>query len=262
MVRRLLDAYVSNELLVETNSEILEHLEHCSDCSAALDSRLRARAALKHAVTQEIAPPELMESIRMALPQRSLVHRQWAAAAVLLALLLGSAGFWYLRRGQELRAEGSERILNMGLNAVEHCPESARLDDLGWEYNGLAEVLGEEMPSDYGIAGAHRCMLDGRLFVRVVLEAGDSRVYFVVTENREDRFSADPGERALSAEGVPVYTATIRNHQVAGFETRRHLAFLVSPNLTRDANLQLATSIAALHAPLMRSTLEETRNAH
>ena len=258
-VRGLLDSYLDNELLVETNVEILEHLDHCSDCSAALDSSTRARAALRRAVTQEVAPPELMASIRGALPRRGLAYRQWAAAAALLVLLLGS---WYFRQVQESRVADSERILNMGLNAVEQCLEGRGLDDLGWEYNGLAEVLGEEMPSNYGIAAAHRCMLDGRLFVRVVLEAGDSRIYFVVTEKAEDQFSASSREGVVNAAGVPVYTMTIRNHQVAGFETPGHLAFLVSPNLTRDANLQLASSIAALHAPLVRSTLKETGNAH
>jgi hypothetical protein len=256
-VRRLLDAYVSSELLVETNVEILEHLDRCSSCSTAFDSRVRARAALKRAVAQEVVPPELVASIRNALRRRNLTYPRRAAAAVLLALAVSAAAFWYLPRVIESRNGSTERILAMGLQATEHCPVESGLSYLGWEYNGLAEVLGEEMPSDYGITGARRCMLKGRLFIHVSLESEHSRISFVVTEKGEDHLPARAGQESVNAGGVPVYSTTIRNHQVAGFETRAHFAFLVSSTLDRKDSLQLASAIATLHAPLVRSTLKE-----
>ena len=40
--RKYLDSYISNELLVETNHEVLRHLESCPACSAELDTRAAA----------------------------------------------------------------------------------------------------------------------------------------------------------------------------------------------------------------------------
>ena len=37
--RKYLDAYVSNELMVETNHEVLRHIEGCPSCAAEVDTR-------------------------------------------------------------------------------------------------------------------------------------------------------------------------------------------------------------------------------
>ena len=59
-----LDAYVSNELTVETNDEGLRHLEGCPGCSAELDARTRLRSRLKTAVKAQSVPPELQVRVR------------------------------------------------------------------------------------------------------------------------------------------------------------------------------------------------------
>jgi hypothetical protein len=148
----------------------------------------------------------------------------------------------------------------MGLEARDRCPVQPGIDALG-DYDGIAEVIGNEMPSSYGIASAHRCILDNRLFVQVVLENANSRVSFVLTEKKGERLSTSGRARALDADGVPVYSATIGEHQIAAFETQNQLAFFVS-DLSRNTNLQLASSIAALYAPLVRSTLQEASRAN
>ena len=263
-VRRLLDAYVSNELLTETNLDILEHLDRCVACSAAFGSRVQTRETLRRAVRRETAPAELLQSIRKSLPRRGSqgVWERWAVAAVILAgVLLGGMGVWYLQPHDITESAQLERILNMGLAVHEHCPADAGLESLGWEYNGLVEVIGEEMPSNYGVAAAHRCVFNGRVFVQVVLEDKNARAAFVVTEKDGEELSNSSRATAFKASGVPVFTRTINNHQVAGFETDRHLAFVVS-ELAGNENLRLASSLAALYAPSTRSTQKEARNGH
>jgi hypothetical protein len=56
-----------------------------------------------------------------------------------------------------------------------------------------------------------------------------------VTEKEDEQFSEWDRSRAFEASGVPVYGNTIGNHQIAMFETGRHLAFVIS-KLTGDAN--------------------------
>lgn len=54
------DSYLSNELLVETNHEVLQHLEACSDCRSELagrrELRERLRAAVKNAAQSQMNP--------------------------------------------------------------------------------------------------------------------------------------------------------------------------------------------------------------
>jgi hypothetical protein len=179
------------------------------------------------------------------------------AAAVLLVLLTGGGTVWYFAPGPD----EVSRVLQIGLEAHRQCSQEPGLDYLGWEYSGLVDVVGAEMPSNYGIAAAHQCVLKGRTFVHLVFESGNTRASFVVTEKENERFTASDKNRPFDADGVPVYFNTIDKHEVAGFETRRHLAFVVS-DLDRDANLQLSRSIAVLYAPSVRSTLQEVSNAH
>ena len=47
--RELIDSYLAEELLVETNHEMLRHLEECASCRAELADRRRLRVHLKSA---------------------------------------------------------------------------------------------------------------------------------------------------------------------------------------------------------------------
>lgn len=261
----MLDSYISNELLTETNLDILDHLDRCAACTAAVESRILTRESLKVAVQRETAPAELLQGIRSALPRKSssLFGERWAMAAVILmGLILGGVGLWQVKTAsQNSTSRGNERLLDMGLAVYQHCPVGAGFESLGWEYDGLVEAIAEEKPSNYAITAAHRCLYNGRLFINAVLQEGDERVFFIVTEKESEQFSDRERTQAFEASGVTVYNRTIDNHQVAGFETGRHLAFVIS-NQSGDTNLKLASSIAALYAPSARSTQKEARNGH
>jgi hypothetical protein len=263
-VLRFLDAYVNSELLAETNLEILRHLEACVACTSALESRIRLRATLKQTVQSVPVPAGLPNAVRSALPQRHAARAGagWAAAAaVALAVLLGVVGIRYLPQPDLPAQDDAREILSLGLDAHRHCSPRAGMDTLGWEYDGLVNVIGEEMPSNYGIAAAHRCFVGDRLFVHVVLEGETSRVSFLVTEKQGERLSESPRSRAAEAAGVPVYSSSGDRYQIAAFETSRHLAFVVS-DLPATDNLRLASLIASLYAPSVRSTLKEAGDAH
>ena len=66
-IRRHLDAYLSNELLVETTSEVLRHLEGCEACSRELEARTRVRDALRRVAASQVPPEELRQSIQRQL---------------------------------------------------------------------------------------------------------------------------------------------------------------------------------------------------
>jgi hypothetical protein len=49
-LKAMMDSYISDELLIETNHEVLRHLENCADCRGEMSSRRALKDQLRHAV--------------------------------------------------------------------------------------------------------------------------------------------------------------------------------------------------------------------
>jgi Putative zinc-finger len=97
--RELMDSYVSNELLVETNLEVIHHLDGCAECRVHAEARRRTRELLRNSIRDERAPQMLHDRIAAALaneiPVPTRPSRLWSfrrsvlgAAAVVVVLLL------------------------------------------------------------------------------------------------------------------------------------------------------------------------------
>ena len=139
-IRRYVDSYINNELLVETNHEVLRHLETCPACAAEVESRTRIKARLKSAVQNQSIPEDLEARVRAALRQdsrSSFAWTRWASAAA--AILVVAVGLWVEvprwtrpalpeladRRGQDVfiqKASASlSAVLKVGLGDHIHC---------------------------------------------------------------------------------------------------------------------------------------------
>src|SRR4029453_15481084 len=101
-VREMADSFLGEELLTETNHEILRHLDTCLVCRAHLPGRPALRGGVQRAFAPEPGPnPEFIAQLRTKL--QDTVHQGsarrgvrlqgwWAlAATVLLAVALGVA---------------------------------------------------------------------------------------------------------------------------------------------------------------------------
>ena len=101
-VREMADSFLSEQLLVETNHELLRHLETCPVCRAEIAARRalreRLRSAFVHA--QDLRPrpdfaAELRTTLRASQPgitRRSLLQSWWTMAAG-VALAAGGGVF-------------------------------------------------------------------------------------------------------------------------------------------------------------------------
>jgi len=68
--RAKLDSYIDNELLTESNLEMMEHFGRCTPCTREAQYRRNIRRRLENAVRDVKAPPSLEVRVRDALRQR------------------------------------------------------------------------------------------------------------------------------------------------------------------------------------------------
>lgn len=264
-IRSYLDSYLNNELMVETNHEVLTHLEACKACSRSLEDRARLKAQLKRAVMQEYAPVALRERIASDLRRSrgfsfNRVSLALAAAAAVLVIAAVTFFTWGPPKNQlslqakVAPADVTGQILKIGFDdhvfcAIDHnlankqfTPEQMA-EHLGPQYAGLVALVKERMPRDYTVAVGHRCHYQGREFVHFIMRNQSDVVSLVITRKNGEAFPKDGVAAIAQAAGSPIYKAAWANQQVAGLETRDHLVFVIS-NGTSDANLQIAASLA------------------
>lgn len=113
--REIIDSYLSDELLTETNHDVLRHLEQCAVCRKTIESRRMFRERLRFAVIN--APEfqmrgEFYENLRGDLKRSFLPEKQkkpvfwmntnsWVAAAACLLFAFGF-GVWFFQSADEI----------------------------------------------------------------------------------------------------------------------------------------------------------------
>lgn len=253
-VRRYLDSYMNDELLVETNHEVLRHLEVCAECRAVLDSRLKVKNLLQNAVGNTEVPADLSESIQRRLRSTG-IRRTWTswalAAAATVLLVLG---------GRELLDSAQVRkILRIGLIDHVHCAiqvGTGKLTQslaaitgaegrgaLGPDFSDLARRIQDKVGDDLPVVVGHRCTANGRQYIHLILRNSTTMMSVVVTKKGDLSYPTGHLQSVMRAAGIPVRHDRIDEFEVAGIETARYLAFVVS-DLRADSNVQMASALA------------------
>jgi len=269
-IRQHLDAYLSNELLVETTSDVLRHLEKCEACTRELEARSRLRDALRRAAENQIAPEKLRQAIQRRLRESRVgflgTSRQlaWAAALaglVIVALASIAAQHWIkVLEGRRIVAG----VMALGVSDHLQCaikghnypdianpPELLR-KKLGPQYAGVLEVVQKNL-SGFEILEAHICSVQGspRRYVHFIARGHGTILSVILTRSEGVHL-----EKALSS-GVSgsakLYEAHLEGMNVAGFESKGYLGFVVS-DLNRDTTMQIANELA----PPLNAALEAT----
>ena len=266
------DAYMDNELLVETNREVLDHLESCPDCSTTLDDRIRFRGALRRAGSRLAVPDTLGDSVRSSLNKASATPAwsRWAvaaaAAALVLTLGLTSTGVFRQPAGpagstpqsipsrgllvDELQAALAPGVNNHAFCTIEHGFDErsftrAEMEAaIGTRYTQLVSLVEADAPPEYTLTVAHHCSTDGRRFIHLVLQGNGTAVSLAVTTKGGKTFPRRELAEVLDEFEFPLYADQVQGYEVAGFESRNHFTFVVS-DLTRSENVRIATALAS-----------------
>ena len=253
-VRELLDAYLGDQLLVETTNDVVRHLETCPACRGELEGRRALRARLQSAFVSavDLAPtPEFLKGLDTRLRGDSaslMTRRSWlrswgaAAAAIVTAIAGGLFARSAARRSRlaELarNAAGDHQNCAIKFNLSERplsLEEAARRYDAAFaSFTTLTAPTGlPDGPVD--LLERHSCVYEGHRFAHVVFRHRGHIVSLLVTGGTESIGS--------SPEMLPIDGAL----QVATFAAGRHLAFVVSDLSAED----IARFADAMVAPVV-----------
>ena len=257
-VQRYLDSYVSDELLVETNHEVLQHLETCAACSEALLAKRKMRNALHRAVRNQPLPLGLETKVRAQL-RGSKSDSRWSAwltvslamATVVVVLVTGS---WFYQQNS-VGHKNVEKLLAIGLRDHIVCavgrhysssPPSmekvAGNRNMGPQYSRLLpEVLSEWKEMTF--VEGHRCNPGDRIYPHIIMKRDGMLVSLSLLEKQQgESFPSGWLLSAATVDGVKIFSAHQGPYSVAGFETAKHLAFVMT-SLDEKGNIDLARKI-------------------
>lgn len=274
-IRRHLDAYLSNELLVETTNDVLRHLESCEACSRELEARTRVRDALRRAAASQIPPEELRLSIQRQLRKMqpgflggSLRLKVAVAAAGVVGVLLGGVVTqqWIkVLRGRRVVA----RVLALGVSDHLQCaikghnyPDLANPPDqlrkkLGPQYAGLLEVIQQKLPG-FEVLEAHICSVQGspRKYVHFITRGRGTILSVILTRTEGEHLPKGIAFSSGASGGINLYEAHLEGMNAAGFESKEYWGFVVS-DLGRDTTMQVANELA----PPLKAALDAGRGS-
>jgi anti-sigma factor RsiW len=263
-VRELADSFLSEELLTETNHDILRHVESCVWCRSEIATRRKVRASLRGAFDRAAAlqpPDELTDLIRERLrestspprasrPLRTM--RWWAAlaasaiAAVGVSASLWSSG-WLTVAGRLARVAAADHRYC----ALEsHFPRTRIPLEQAVTYGAAYRVLANAPPEHVEVPGGaakvierHSCVFRGRRFAHIELRYHGALVSLLVASDAAVR-------EPVASSDTPTILSEWRvdSLSVLSWPASGHTVFLVGDLAPADLRV-LATSLAHVLTP-------------
>ncbi len=278
--REVIDSYLCDELLTETNHEVLRHLEMCANCRGVIESRRILRSKVKSAVVN--APQfqmrdEFYNSLCLQLKQASTAVKtevkplwsrktSWMAFAASLIFAV-SLGFWFLQPQPEsnfitdvARIDQNAQKISLADYAVgdhQNCAiaynlseEPVEIDLASAKYADLRQgVLNPLQSSDrkYELLESHICKYQGHTFTHIVFRHQGKTVSVLLTDLQNYPALKNDEIAQIAANG----------YQIARFDVKNKAVFVVS-DLSEQENTAAA---AILESPLNRKFLSNEQTA-
>lgn len=234
--RELLDSFIGEELLVETNHELLRHLAACPECSAELEGRRRIRSGLQQAFSRSRdlqVRPEFVNEVttRLHAPSQPAARQHWQirwfAIAASLLVVVGAGTYLLRTRISEVTRLAAGDHQNCAVKfALQEKPIS--LEEASQRYDAAYGQLVTTPPDTVRtaagvlrIADRHSCVFGGRRFGHVVFRMDDHLVSVLMTRDESDRPSKED-VRHLS------WLPRMNGLGMASLHTSGHVVYIVS----------------------------------
>jgi hypothetical protein len=244
-IRQLAEAFVSEQLLVETTQAVVAHLDRCPACRAEVDALRRLRGSTRSAFERapDLTPrPDFAADLAARLrAHASAVHtvrphrRTWLALAASVLLVVGAGWGW-----RDWSASSALALLHAAVGDHRFCAIRFRLTErpiplaeAGRRYGGIDGQLESVEPVTATLSGGplrilerHSCVYDGRRFAHLVLRYKNETVSLLVTDERHPGGAL--GMRLAGTATALSSSPAVDGFHVASFRGPRHAVFVVS----------------------------------
>lgn len=280
--RELIDSYLSDELLTETNHDVLRHMEKCAECRRVIEARREVRSRLKSAVTnapQYKIGKNFKHTLRTQLKYEAFEKTDtqtasWfgfksllAVAATLIVTI--TLGFFLINNFdnssvQQADANDPEinkytvpalpanHLVNIASGDHEHCAIRHKIGErpislarASSQYVGLEKIVTKPLAgvlNNYKLVEAHACRYKKTRFAHLVLQNAKETLSVLVTD----------ADQTQSLKNSSILKFSTERYEIARFDIQNKAIFVVS-NLDKETNTKAAE---ALHKP-MRNHFEE-----
>ena len=277
-LREIADSYLAEELLVETNHDVLRHLEECPACRGEVLARRQLRGTLRRAfTTAEALQPDPDFTARVSgrmrtrggekpAARRFRIARWWAIAAGLVIAVMAGRAAWRGAPAVPTRLTNSSRTdLTRAVQVVSRdaagdhrdCALHFRLaetpislEQAARAYDVAYRTLDEAVRSardaqgqPFEVVEGHVCVFAGRRFAHIVLRLRGRLVSVLVAERTAADGAVGAGDRAALTAPDVIGLPQMEGFSEASFAAPRHWVFVVS-ELDAAANLAVARAVA------------------
>lgn len=149
-LKQMMDSYISDELLIETNHEVLRHLENCPGCRGELSDRRNLRLRLRYTIVNSIDAqlnPAFAARVGVDLRDRALRAGLWdnlwnrgaifntrfLAAGFACLVFMAFGGMIWLNRSNTPVAGGQPQIPQVSNVSATPDSELARAVRISWQ---------------------------------------------------------------------------------------------------------------------------------
>ena len=250
--RELLDSFIGEELLVETNHELLRHIATCPECTAELEGRRRIRSGLKQAFRRsaDLQPrPEFANALSTQLrtssqsASKQVWQARWFAIAASLLIVVGVGTYVLRTRVSEATRLAAGDHQNCAVKfALQEKPIS--LKDASERYDAAYAQLVTTPPDTVRtaagvlrVADRHSCVFGGLRFGHVVFRLDDHLVSVLMTQDELASASSKDDVRQVS------WLPRMNGLEMASIRTPGHVVYIVSD--LQDADFRIVAQALA-----------------
>ena len=270
--KELLDSYLSDELAVESNHQIIRHSEMCPNCRQEMGARRNMRSMLRDGVKATTASPEFKNRLRASLREEanpmaptvekisfwnrllnSFATQKFAFASAIL-ILLAFGAFYFFPTKNVQAAELSPQLFAQAAGDHDYCSakwlqfqnpvtELSGADSIDPEFKNLPQ-LSQHQALGLTLHHAHVCSQEGRLFAHLVYTRDNEMISLLITERNSAALKNGivPNDDGLK-DGIQNALNIKDKYNISAIQTSKHILLIVS-SLDEASNKQLAEKLA------------------
>lgn len=259
--QEIADSYLSDELLTETNHDMIRHMEACGDCRALIGARREIRSRLKAAVlgsSEYCLDQNFDHMLRTRLnhefgQQNGATAGSWfgirifaMAAGLLVVAMLSFVLITNFNQAPMVAfavpgfAENS--LINIASGDHQHCAIQHDLEERPVSlsegdvmYSGLDDLVKEKLETtltDHKLVEAHACKYKDVRFAHLVMEGPSKTLSVLVAPSDQDRKAVDEKISGFASD----------RYQVSRFEAENNSVFVIS-NHSGENNKKAAKAL-------------------